>query len=104
MSSLHYLKDQDLIILLGDYVLKAYIQKKQKELDDTRAFHENIFQDGIDMNSEHHYLISDVIRYINETLYFSWTPLYVSERIKLYDDSVEPYKENTKLQRCGYQY
>ena len=32
MSSLHYLKDQDIIILLEEYVLKAYLQKKQKEL------------------------------------------------------------------------
>ena len=50
MSSLHYLKDNDLIELLGDYVLKAYLRKKQKELDDAREFHEKNFQDLIDEN------------------------------------------------------
>ena len=45
MSSLHYLRDQDIIELLGDYVLKAYLRKKQKVFDDARAFHEKNSQD-----------------------------------------------------------
>lgn len=131
MSSLHYLNNHDLIELLGDYVLKAYLRKKQKELDDARAFHEKNFQDFIDENKDDHYMISDVIFDIkhnypfiyprntstwipfmditdpseNLRLYldFSWTPLHVSDRIKIYNEHVEIYKENTKLQRCGYQ-
>ena len=47
--------------LLGDYVLKAYLRKKQKELYDARAFHENNFQACIDENKDNHYMISDVI-------------------------------------------
>ena len=34
---------------------------------------------------------------------FSWAPLHVSDRIKIYNEHVDKYKENTKLQRCGYQ-
>ena len=137
MSSLHYLKDHDLIELLGDYVLKAYLRKKQKEFDDAREFHEKNFQDCIDVNQENHYMISDVItdlqgshpfQYPKDTfdwvisyhfktfclsqlcmiqleniIFFedcSWIPLDVSERIKIYNDAVDPYKENTKLRRC----
>ena len=55
------------------------------------------------MNRENHYFISDIITDINIPLYFSVTPLYVPERIKLYNDTIEVYKENTKLQRCIYQ-
>lgn len=132
MSVLHYLKDYDLIELLGDYVLKAHLQKKDKDLDDARQFHEKNFQDYVDENEVNHYLISDVITDITQNYkfeytrdcsdwiisslfshpeesiripyYFSWTPLYVSDRIKIYNEHVETYKENTKLQRCGYQY
>ena len=122
------------------YVLKAYLQKKQKELDDAIEFHEKNFQDCIDVNQDNHYLISEVITdirnnypftyprrsfiwqlvlqkdgirldpqlsgrlYRKKRIDFSWTPLYVSDRIKIYNDPVEKYKENTKLQRCGYQY
>ena len=129
MSVLHYFKDYDLIELLEDYVLKAYLRKKKKELDDAREFHEKNFQDCIDENKKNHYLISDVITDIKQNYSFeyssicvywapifprnplynfysvySWAPIAVSDRIKIYNDSVEPYKENTKLQRCGYQY
>ena len=137
MSSLHYLKDHDLIELLGDYVLKAYLRKKQKELDEARAFHEKNFQDCIDVNKENHYMISDVLTDLQESQPFqypkdtfvwivanhfktvrfsevcmiqveniifysdcSWIPLDISIRIKIYNDSVDPYKENTKLRRC----
>ena len=130
MSSLHYLNDHDLIELLGDYVLKAYLRKKQKELYDSRAFHEKNFQTCIDENKDNHYMISDVITDLRQNypflyprdssiwipfmdiedpsenlrLYvdFSWSPLHVSDRIKIYNEHVETYKENTKLQRCGY--
>ena len=103
MSTLNYLKDNDIIKLLEEYVLKAYLQKKQKDLDQSRDFHEKNFQECIDMNRENHYFISDIITDINIPLYFSVTPLYVPERIKLYNDTIEVYKENTKLQRCIYQ-
>ena len=132
MNSLHYLKDYDLIELLGDYVLKAYLRKKDTDLEEARQFHEKNFQDYVDENEVNHYLISDVITDLRQNypfiyprscsnwipflditdpsdnlkLYneFSWTPLNVSDRVKIYNDSVESYKENTKLQRCGYQY
>ena len=137
MSSLRYLRDNDLIILLGDYVLKAYLRKKKKDLEESRKYHEKNFQDCIDVNRENHYLISDVLTDLQEshpfqypkdtfdwvvsyhfktvrdsevcmiqleniTFYsdFSWIPLDVSVRIKLYNDYVDPYKENTKLRRC----
>lgn len=132
MSVLRYLKDYDLIELLGDYVLKAHLRKKKLDLDDARQFHEKNFQDYIDKNKDNHYLISDVITDLRQNypfiyprnsytwfpfmdiedpvenlrlcLDFSWTPLHVSDRIKIYNENVETYKENTKLQRCGYQY
>ena len=105
--------------------------KKQKDLDDAREFHEKNFQDLIDKNKDNHYMISDVITDIrynypfiyprnsstwipfmditdpseNLRLYldFSWIPLHISDKIKIYNEHVEIYKENTKLQRCGYQ-
>ena len=131
MSVIRYLKDYDLIELLGDYVLKAHLRKKDKDLDDARQFHEKNFQDYVDENKDNHYLISDVITDLrnnypflyprnssswvpfmdiedpveNLRLYvdFSWSPLLVSYRIRIYNEHVETYKENTKLQRCGYQ-
>lgn len=39
MSSLKFLKDNDVIVLLGEYVLIAYIKKKEKELKKSREFH-----------------------------------------------------------------
>ena len=126
MSSLYYLRDNDLIELLGDYVMKAYLHKKKKDLEESRKYHENNFQDCIDVNKLNHYLISDVITdlknnhsfnyphncitwsiilsrnpFYNVLSVYSWVPLPVSERIKLYNESVELYKENTKLQRCS---
>jgi len=131
MSSLHYLKDHDLIELLGDYVLKAYLRKKKKDLEESRKYHEKNFQDCIDVNKENHYLISDVIfdikhnyplKYPKDSFIWSfvkqcktipnecsrlyidlsWTPLRVSDIIKIYNNHKDTYKENTKLQRCGY--
>lgn len=39
MSSLKFIKDNDVIELLGEYVLKAYLKKKEKDLEDSREFH-----------------------------------------------------------------
>ena len=47
--------------------------------------------------------ITDPAENLRLYLDFSWTPLHVSDRIKIYNEHVEIYKENTKLQRCGYQ-
>lgn len=41
MSSLKFLTDNDVIELLGEYVLKAYLEKKEKELKASREFHMN---------------------------------------------------------------
>ena len=99
MSSLHYLKDYDLIELLGDYVLKAYLRKRKKELDETRAFHDKNFHDGIDMNKANHYLISDAIEEFKNNCIelspnpcysreLSWIPMKLSLRCQVYEESV----------------
>ena len=100
--------------------------------DYARKFHEKNFQELFDENSENHYLISFIITDIRENypfiypiscstwipfleitdpsdnlkLYdkFSWLPLSVEEKKKIYNDSVKVYEKNTKLQRCGYNY
>lgn len=129
MIPLYYLKDNDIIQLLEDYVLKAYVHKKKQSLENARKYHENNFQECIDINKRNHYLISDVITDLKENhsfkypvtcvnwlpiiefrgkklgwyknIYqdFSWTPLCVSEKIKLYNDTVKGNTWNTKLQR-----
>ena len=70
MSSLNYLKDNDIIQKLEGYVLKAYLKKKKKDLEDARDFHINC----VDINKINHYLISDVISKVkNDNL---WSNLF----------------------------
>ena len=122
MSSLHYLRDYDLIILLGDYVLKAYLRKKKQDLEDARQFHEKNFQECIDVNRDNRYLLShgfDVLKenYVGNPPYSysgdiglnlvyrpsSWTYWFgfsTKYKICFFENSLKIYEDNTKLQRC----
>lgn len=96
MSPLQYLNDNDLILQLGDYVLKAYLKKREKDLEDSRSFHKENFQSNNYVNKGKHYLISDVIAYIKKCYIFvdqglSWQSISVPERIKTYNQMVKYY-------------
>ena len=90
MSYLDFLENHDLNLLLEDYVLSAYLKKRQKDLEDSRSFHEENFQKNNDKNKGNHYLISDTITYIKRCYIFtdqglSWQSISVGERIKTYN-------------------
>ena len=105
-SSLIHLKDNDVILMLEDYVLIAYNKSKRKELEDARYFHEDNFQNCIDINRDNHYLISFIFgEYIYRLSDYYWNienPKLINHRIKIYEGELEGYIENTELQRCEY--
>lgn len=105
-SYLLYLKDNDVSLMLEDYVLIAYNKRRSKELEDTRNFHESNFQNCIDINRENHYLISFIFsKYIYRLSDYYWNienDTLVDHRIKIYEEELEGYIENTELQRCIY--
>ena len=93
---MQYLIDNDITLLLEDYVLSAYLKKREKDLEDSRSFHEENFQRNNDKNKGNHYLISDVITYIKQCYIFvdqglSWQTVSVGERIKTYNQMVKYY-------------
>ena len=94
MSALQYLNDIDIISNLEDYVLSAYLRKRQKDLEDSRSFHKENFQKNNDVNKGNHYLISDTITYIKRCYIFtdqglSWQSISVGERIKTYNHIIK---------------
>jgi hypothetical protein len=94
MSALQYLNDNDIISNLEDYVLSAYLKKRQKDLEDSRSFHEENFHTNNHYNKGKHYLISDTITYIKQCYIFvdqdlSWQTVSVGERIKAYNQMVK---------------
>ena len=122
MSSLHYLRDYDLIILLGNYVLKAYLKKMKKDQEDARQFHEKNFQECIDVNRDNRYLLAhgfDVLKenYVGNPPYSCsgdiglnlvyrpacwtyWFGFSTKYKVCFFENSLKIYEENTKLQRC----
>ena len=105
-SYLIYLRDNDVSLMLEDYVLIAYNQRKNKELEDARNFHEDNFQNCIDVNRDNHYLISFIFsEYIYRLSEYYWNieyPKLIDHRIKIYEEELKDYIENTELQRCQY--
>ena len=96
MSYLDFLQNHDLNLLLEDYVLSAYLKKREKDWEDSRSFHEENFQTNNDKNKGKHYLISDTITYIKQCYIFvdqglSWQTVSVGERIKTYNQMVKYY-------------
>jgi hypothetical protein len=105
-SSLIHLKDNDVILMLEDYILIAYNKKRSNELEDARKFHENNFQNCIDINKDNHYLISFIFgEYIYRLSGYYWSiekSKLVDHRIKIYEESLKEDIETTELQRCQY--
>ena len=104
MSYLDFLQNHDLNLLLEDYVLSAYLRKRQKDLEDSRSFHEENFQENNDINKGKHYLISETIEFIKqleEPSIFNrdfvdqrsrWQSMSVGGRIKKYNQMVKYFK------------
>ena len=116
MSYLDYLENHDLNLLLEDYVLSAYLRKRQKDLEDSRSFHEENFQENNDINKGKHYLISETMEFIKQLeeptnkdvnkgkhdlisgsfkLEFKgtrWQSMTVGGRIKIYNHMVKYFK------------
>ena len=46
--------------------LSAYLRKRQKDLEDSRSFHEENFQENNDINKGKHYLISETMEFIKQ--------------------------------------
>ena len=64
------IENNDLLQKLEEYIIKAYLNKKSKELEDSRNFHENNYQNRIDVNKYNRYLISIAF---NQYLYeYAW--------------------------------
>lgn len=102
-SPLRFL-DYDVSIYLGEQI-RIYREDKARE------FHIHNFENAIDENKLFHYEISWIYsEYINKLWNFYWENFYldnlneenrVKERIKLFEDELEMYNENTRLQRCS---
>ena len=99
-------KNNDLVQMLEKYVLKAYLKKKTKELEDARNFHENNFQNCIDINRNNHYLISKIFNdYIVRCYDHWWTLEYerklnklIKHRIRVYEDELNDYLELREIE------
>ena len=106
-SPLRFL-DLDVSLMLADEVRNS----QEKE---ARAFHDNLFENSheINLNWEHHYLMARVFEEIGYLL----TPLqpykpneqhmHATEKVgfrRCYEVCAKSYIENTRLQRCGYNY
>ena len=100
---MQYLIDNDINLLLEDYVLSAYLRKRQKDLEDSRSFHEENFQENNDVNKGKHYLISETMEFIKqleEPNIFNdivdegsrWHSMSVGGRIKKYNKMVKYFK------------
>ena len=104
MSYLDFLQNHDLNLLLEDYVLSAYLRKRKKDLEDSRSFHEQNFQENNDINKGKHYLISETMEFIKqleEPSIFNrdfvdqrsrWQSMSVGGRIKKYNKMVKYFK------------
>ena len=104
MSYLDFLQNHDLNLLLEDYVLSAYLRKRKKDLEDSRSFHEQNFQENNDINKGKHYLISETMEFIKqleEPSIFNrdfvdqrsrWQSMSVGGRIKKYNQMVKYFK------------
>ncbi len=102
-SPLRFL-DYDISIYLGEQI------RIHRE-DEARKFHIHNFENAIDENKVYHYEISWIYNeYINKLWNFYWENFYldnlneenrVKERIKLYEDELVLFNENTRLQRCS---
>ena len=69
--------------------------------EEARKFHSNNFENCLDLNSEHHYLISHIFEQIT-VVTFIFVKVYdghltAKELINFYEDEVK----NTRLQRCS---
>jgi hypothetical protein len=69
--------------------------------EEARKFHSNNFENCIDLNREHHYLISHIFEQITVVTLYEFmvydAHLTAKELIHLYEDEVK----NTRLQRCS---
>ena len=101
-SPLRFL-DYDMCLMLTEQV-------RISQGEEARKFHSNLFESANDQNKENHYLISKVFDEMkNYVEYLSGDGVYINNQISVqiykewYEDVLEEYNENTKLQRCGYQ-
>ena len=99
-------KNNDLVHMLEKYVLKAYFKKKSKELEDSRNFHENNFQNCIDINRDNHYLISKIFNDYIKRCYDCWWTLesekkenkLIKHRIRVYEEELNDYLELREIE------
>ena len=106
-SPLRFL-DYDVSLMIADQV-------RNSQEDEARRFHDNMWENSqeINLNWEHHYLMTRVFEDIGYLL----TPLqpyepneqhmYATEKVgfrRCYEVCAKSYIENTRLQRCGYNY
>ena len=101
-SPLRFL-DYDMCLMLTEQV-------RISQGEEARKFHSNLFESANDQNKENHYLISKVFDEMkNYVEYLSGDGVYINNQISVqiykewYEDVLEEYNENTKLQRCSYQ-
>ena len=87
----------------------SYMLCKQVRIvreDEARNFHENNFQDCIDINRDNHYLISKIFNdYIKRCYDHWWTLEYerkanklIKHRIRVYEDELNDYLELRQIE------
>ena len=99
------IENNDLIQILEGYVIKAYLKKKSKEIEDARNFHEENFQNSIDINRDKHYLISKIFNtYIRPCYDYWWVSEWalkknklVKMRINVYESELKDYLEEREI-------
>lgn len=98
------IENNDLIQILEGYVIKAYLKKKSKEIEDARNFHEEnyININTIDINKDKHYLMYIIFNtYIRPPRYDYWRVSewelkknkLVKMRINIYESELYNYLE-----------
>ena len=95
------IENNDLIQILEGYVIKAYLKKKSKEIEDARNFHEENFQNSININKDKHYLMSKIFNtYIRPCYDYWWVSEWalkknklVKMRINVYESELYDYLE-----------
>ena len=101
------IENNDLIQILEGYVIKAYLKKKSKEIEDARNFHEEnyINRNSIDINIDKHYLMSKIFNtYIRPCYDYWWVSEWalkndklVEMRINVYESELKNYLEEREI-------